>query len=842
MRAPFELTCEHLVDPIGLDEAHPRLSWKSASGSQTAFQIEVSTQKSGEADLWDSGRVASSESHLISYHGKALEPIQRAWWRVRVWDENGAESSWSESTFWEAGLWLAPHWSGAKWIGYPKISLASSKPPAVYLTKLFVLPKRKISRARLFATAKGLYRPHLNGKRIGNSELTPGWTDYHRRIVYDAYDVTSELEPGANVLSFALGDGWYCGHVCWFGRKQYGPFPEVLAKLYVEFEEGEPFRVVSDESWHAFDGPIRSNDLLMGETFDASRSLTGPHRVVSAPVGQVPLVCRRTAPVREVQTILPISVESMGDRKWLVDMGQNMVGRVRLDLDEAEETKVELRHGEILDQKGRLYTKNLRTAKQIDTLNVVGADAPEYLPARAKMAECGNRFTFHGFRYVEVKGLAKPPQLEGVVFSSVSKQTGHFSCGSELVNKVFQNIRWGMLGNYLEVPTDCPQRDERLGWMGDAQIFAPTAAYFYDIASFMTKWLQDVRDAQTEDGAFPNVAPQMIQLGDGAPAWADAGVIVPWTMYRFYGDRRILEQSWDSMVRYVELIERENPDLIWRNRSSHNFGDWLNVDSDTPKEVLATAYFAHSASLVAESARILRKEEEASRLGALVEGIKNAFRKAFVSKDGAIQGETQTSYVLALRFGLLNENKAKKAARRLSDDLQAKGHLTTGFLGVGHLLPVLTMIGRDDLAMMLLLREEYPGWGYSIRQGATTIWERWDGWTEAKGFQDPGMNSFNHYALGSCGEWLFSRLAGIQLDPEVPGFKRFLLDPLFAREIGWVDASYETPYGTIASRWRIEDGKTVWDFEVPPNSSAQVGSSGEFKLFEPGSHRLKFDL
>ena len=820
MRAnvPYYLTCEYLTNPLGMDEPRPRLAWKLPASflKQGAYRVLVSTSKEGEGDLWDSGKVHSDRSTHVEYFGKPLDPIQRAWWRVCVWDKARKQSPWSESAFWEAGLPLPNHWTGAKWIGCPSISLSSEVPPAIYFRRSFSLPSKGVSRARLFVSAKGLYCANLNGKPIGDGELTPGWTDYHRRLVYDAYDVSSAFRRGENDIEIILGDGWYCGNVCWFGRQQYGPFPEALVKLYVEFENAEPMRVVSDGSWRAFEGPIRANDLLMGEAQNLRAKSKQSHPISVAPIGQVAIVCRRSGPIRASETLTPQTTERFGKNAWLIDMGQNMVGRLVLETREVKATKVKIRHAEVLDRKGNLYLENLRSAKQAD----------EFALAAGKQT-FESAFTFHGFRYAEVSGLLSKPKVKGVVLSSLSRRTGRFRCGNKMVNQLAENIRWGMLGNYLEVPTDCPQRDERLGWMGDAQIFAPTAAYNYDIAPFMTKWLQDVRDAQSDDGAFPNVAPQMLQLSDGAPAWADAGVIVPWTIYRYYGDARILEQSWDSMARFIAMVERANPDLIWRNRASHNFGDWLNVESETPKEVLATAYFAHSASLVANTAKVLGREEEVGRFAKLFESIKRAFRNEFVSNAGRILGDTQTGYVLALRFGLLTEKQAELAAKRLSEDIKKKGHLTTGFLGVGHLLPVLTEIGRDDLAIKLLLRVEYPSWGYSIRHGATTIWERWDGWTEEKGFQDPGMNSFNHYALGSCGEWLFSRLAGIQLDPITSGFKEFLLNPLPAREIGWVKSNYETPYGRVVSNWKIIGNSFQWNYEIPPNSEALVKAPGK---------------
>lgn len=840
--APFDLTCEHLSNPLGLDEPEPRLSWKCPGGlaRQSAYEIAVGTEPQ-TSDLWSPGRVGSDQSQLVSYAGKPLEPCQRAWWQVRVWDGKGQASDWSEAAFWEAGLPELYHWTGAQWISAPAISLKSEAPPAPHFRRDFAIPRGKVKRARLYVSAKGLFRAYVNGKRVGDGELTPGWTDYHKRIPYEAHDVTEYMKSGTNAMGLVLADGWFSGNVCWFGRKLYGHFPQALAKLYVEFEDTEPLRVVTDSSWRAAAGPILSADLLMGEHRDLRKDLgkwsssgyddSRWTKVDAAPLGQVPIVSRRAEPVRIVKTIGPLSVEKAANTVVRIDMGQNMVGRLKLKVKGDEGAKIRIRHAEILDAKGELYIENLRKAQQIDSY-ILGSESSTVLE---------NEFTFHGFRYAEVSGITQAPrkdQIEGQVLCSVRDPKGQFRCGSELVNQLIENIRWGMMGNYLEVPTDCPQRDERLGWTGDAQIFAPTAAYNFDIAAFMAKWLQDVRDAQLEDGMFPSVAPQMHNIKVGAPAWGDAGIIVPWTLYRFYGDIRILDQGYFSMVRFIEAIERANPDLLWRKNVGNNYGDWLNVEQETPKDVLATAYFAHSTSLLAQSAAVLGRTDDAKRFEGLAARIRKAFQEEFLGKDGKIHGDTQTAYVLALRFRLLTESQAKKAAKHLVAGITARNdHLATGFLGVGHLLPVLTQIGRDDLAVKLLLNDTYPSWGYSIRQGATTIWERWDGWTEEKGFQDPGMNSFNHYALGSCGEWIFGRVAGISLDPEIPAFKRFRLDPLFDPRVGWVEASFDSPYGLIVSNWRIDGNKAEWDIVVPPNTEATSPHFAE--PLTPGKHRTK---
>ncbi len=408
--------------------------------------------------------------------------------------------------------------------------------------------------------------------------------------------------------------------------------------------------------------------------------------------------------------------------------------------------------------------------------------------------------------------------------SSLHGPTGRFRTSNAMVNQLQSNILWGQRGNYLEVPTDCPQRDERLGWMGDAQVFARTACYNSQVAPFLTKWLQDVRDAQSTKGAFPNYAPDRNEEAEGAPAWADAGVIVPWQVYQCTGDTRILEQHYEAMVRFNRYVQEGNPDLLWVKRSGPNFGDWLNIGADAPRPVLATAYFAHSTRLLAKIAQVLGKPEDAARYEALFGQIRTAFNQAYVSTDGRIKGDTQTIYLLALRYDLLPAEKRPLAAQHLLADIleKSKGHLSTGFLGVSQLNPALTELGRTDVAYRLLLNDSFPSWGYSIKQGATTIWERWDGWTAEKGFQDPGMNSFNHYSLGSVGEWLFATVAGIDVDPEAPGGRRLVIAPRPGGGLEWVDAEWPSIYGNVGSSWSLAKGTFRLRVRVPANTTATV--------------------
>jgi alpha-L-rhamnosidase len=500
----------------------------------------------------------------------------------------------------------------------------------------------------------------------------------------------------------------------------------------------------------------------------------------------------------------------------VVDLGQNMVGWVRLAVSGAPGTEVRLRFAEMLEPDGSLHLANLRAARPVDSFVLRGAGVETFEP----------RFTFHGFRYVEVTGLdgpLDPAAITGRVVHSDTPVAGTFETSSELVNRLQRNITWGQRGNFLSVPTDCPQRDERLGWLADAQVFLPTATLNMDVAAFMTKWGDDVLDAQSPGGAYPDVAPRLHPVDrDGAPAWADAGVIVPWTLWRRYGDTRLLERHWDAMERYMAHLRRHNPDLLWTARRNNDYGDWLSVGADTPKDVLATAYWAWDARLMAEMARALDRPGRAAHYERLRDDIAAAWTRAYVGEDALIAGDTQTVYLLALHMDLIPDELRARAAERLVADIEAHdGHLTTGFVGVGLLCPVLTAAGHADVAHRLLLTDTFPSWGYSIRHGATTIWERWDGWTEDAGFQTAHMNSFNHYSLGSVGQWLYEDVAGIR--PAAPGYAHVLIAPVPGPDLRSARATYDSVRGRIASAWEHRpDGSFTLEAEIPANVTATV--------------------
>ncbi|MGC8843902.1 MAG: family 78 glycoside hydrolase catalytic domain, partial [bacterium] len=560
----------------------------------------------------------------------------------------------------------------------------------------------------------------------------------------------------------------------------------------------------------------------MGETYDARLEMPGwcepdfddslwdkarvfneKERIITAHPG---------VPVRKQMELKPIKISEPKPGIYVVDMGQNMVGWARIKAKGEKGRKIVLRYAEMLKPDGMIYTENLRTARCTDAYIKKGDGEEIWEP----------RFTFRGFRYVEVSGYPErlsEEDIVGVVVNSDMRITGEFVCSDERVNRLFQNIVWGQRGNYLEVPTDCPQRDERLGWTGDAQIFLRTATYNMDVASFITKWLVDLVDSQNEEGAYAHVAPD-IGLGSDSPAWTDAGIICPYILYKVYGDKRILERNYPSMARYIEYLKRRSKDYL---QPPVGYGDWLSVEADTPKDLIATAYFAYVVSLMEEIARVLGKEEDRKSYSELKEKIKEAFNKEYVLEDGRIKGETQTAYVLALDFGLLPEEKIPLAIKHLVEDIRKRNnHLSTGFLGAKPLLPILTRYGYVDLAYTLLLQDTFPSWLYMVKQGATTIWERWDGWTEEKGFQDPGMNSFNHYAFGSVGEWMFGMMAGI--DMEEPGYRKIRIKPHPDPEgrIAFVKAKYESISGLIKVEWSRDEDGMVLAISIPANATAKV--------------------
>jgi alpha-L-rhamnosidase len=1000
--SPAHLRCEYLENPLGIDQAAPRLSWQSdnieRNWEQSAYQILVANDldalNDGRANVWDSGKVASSQSVGVVYAGPKLEPQKRYYWKVRVWDLHGQVSESREIAWWEMGLLSAGDWkaqwvawqnpeseadrSSVRWIWVPgqnaldvapktiamfrskvqvaekpwnaalfvsargdfvarvngheacrksnwvafdrcditdaltvgdnSIELRLTSPdirsfgpekvaktmtaavtalvklsfsngntsrnatgeaweaklaaaadwrpahvvgslndksfgdpgplpePAAYIRKTVEI-RDKVKNARLFVTALGSYQFFLNGQRVGNYAFTPEFTDYRKRALYQTYEVSPALVKGRNVLAAFLGDGWYGSPLTWVGLHFFTPPNRLMAQLEIEYTDGRHETIVSDESWKGHASPILRSDIYAGEVYDARLEQVGwqtasfddsgwsPVRVGDTPAIQIS--SQITVPTRVVMPLHAQSVTRVADGTYIFDMGQNMVGWTTLRVKGTTGARIRLRFAEILNPDGTIYTDNLRNADATDVYVVKGEEEETFRP----------HFTFHGFRYVAVSGFPGEPDLEsltGEAVSSVGDQpTASVKTSSELVNRMWSIGVWGQRGNFLSIPTDCPQRDERLGWMGDAGVFWRTGSYNFDIAAFSQKFIQDIVDAQTVQGAFTNVSPNVLPFGGsgtegtsawsegmvGAPGWGDAGVIVPWTTWVQYGDPDVIARNWNAMERWMKFIQDRNPDFLRKNGVGPNFADWLAPDEHTDKDLLATAYWALITDMMSQMAHAAGKDADTKRYQNLLANIRGAFRKAYIKDDGTVGTGTQTSYVVALYTKMAPPSLEPKLTQNLVRDIESRNwHLSTGFLGTPFLLFVLTDHGRSDIAYRLLLNETYPSWGYMLSKGATTWWERWNGDTG-----DPAMNSYNHYAFGSVVAWVYRDVIGIDANLEAPGFKKILVRPHTDSRLTFASGEYDSVYGKISTEWRTtSEGHFQLNVTIPSNTKADI--------------------
>ncbi|GAB4130876.1 family 78 glycoside hydrolase catalytic domain [Thermopirellula anaerolimosa] len=836
-----QLRCEYRVNPLGIDVVKPRLSWimvdARRGARQTAYQILAASSSEklarDEGDLWDSGRVESSLTNQIEYGGRPLNSRMECHWKVRIWDADGAVTDYSPPAVWTMGL-LEDADREAQWIQAPAAlyhpvmeHAAPQDDPAKKILATGLFRKefnvdQPVRKATLYASALGLFDVELNGTDAVADLFPPGWTDYNKRVYYNTYDVTSLVGPGKNAIGATLAPGWYSGHIGWFKQAfLYGKDPKIWLQLELEMADGSRRIVATDDSWKFSFGPELEAEFLAGETYDARLRMPGwsepnfddgnwkPAVVASDVVAT--LEAQPGVPVLITGEVPTQSITEPYPGVFVFDLGQNFAGFARLRVQGPAGTRVQMRFAEVLNPDGTIYTTNLRSARATDTYILSGDGVEVWQP----------RFTFHGFRYVEVTGYPGRPEKDAVTGLAVNSDipmVGSFTCSNPMVNQLFRNIVWTQRANFISVPTDCPQRDERLGWTGDAEVFIRAASYNADVAAFFTKWLRDLEDAQGPEGDFPDVAPRIVAMGGGTAAWADAGTICPWTIHHVYADRRVLEELLDAMERWIAYCRTHSQGLL---RPAQGYGDWLSINADTPKDVLATAFFAYSTRLTAEAAEALGMKDKAAEYLRLYEDIRRAFQAAYVSDDGRVKGDTQTCYVLALRFGLLPEDLREKAARHLVDDIAKRDHhLSTGFVGTAFLMPTLSDFGHTGTAYHLLLNDTFPSWGFSIKHGATSIWERWDGWTPEKGFQDPGMNSFAHYAFGAVGQWLFQYVAGI--DTDGPGFRRIVLRPHLGQGLDFVNARYRSICGEIVSEWRKDANGLSWHVVVPANVAATI--------------------
>jgi alpha-L-rhamnosidase len=758
---------------------------------------------------------------------------------VKITPASGSTMRFPTNQHWQANLEKTSRWQPAhvvadltdKRLGDP----GELPQPAAYLRRTLALSKN-VQSARLYVTALGSYRVFLNGSRVGGDVLTPDFTDYRKRVLYQAYDVTSLLVSGNNVISALLGDGWYGSGLTWVGMHFFPPPDRFVAQLELDYADGSHDTVVTDESWKASSSPILRSDIYGGEFYDARLEQPGwekagfddskwkPAVVADAPA--IAVSSQITAPARVIAMLDPKSVTPIANGAYIFDMGQNMVGWVTLKVKGEPGTKVRLRFAEILNPDGTIYTANLRNADATDVYILKGGNEETFAP----------HFTFHGFRYVEVTGYPGTPTLDAIKGDVVSSVSGDpvakLATSSDLVNRMWSIGIWGQRGNFLSIPTDCPQRDERLGWMGDAGVFWRTGSYNFDIAAFSQKFIQDIVDAQNRQGAFSNVSPNTMpsSAGEseepppwsdrvGAPGWGDAGVIVPWTTWVQYGDKAVIEENWDAMQRWMEFIQSRNPDFLRKNGVGPNFADWLAPDEHTNKDLLATAYWALIANMMSQMAHAAGKDADAKRYDDVVQNIRAAFQKDYIKDDGGVGTGTQTSYVVALYTKMAPATLEPLLVDKLVKDIEARNwHLSTGFLGTPFLLFTLADHGRSDVAYRLLLNDTYPSWGYMLAKGATTWWERWNGDTG-----DPAMNSYNHYAFGSVMAWVYRYAAGVDTALDSPGFKEIIIHPHIDARMTSARLEYESIYGKITSDWKgTPAGPFVLSVTIPANTSAKV--------------------
>ena len=943
---------EGFVNPIGFHDRTPTFSWKlPTSGgvlAQKAYRIVAASHPSllpDRADLWDSGKVDSSQSAWVPYAGKPLRSRLAVHWQVMYWDQNQQASAWSSPAHFELGLLENSDWQ-AQWIrldpaqqpnapgasvviekaeygeqgkaehlidirpalnkalaegksqilvnndlagrdpifGVPKslslVVVRNNKREEIvipedarydlltgalvgstdayvpqYLRREFQITK-PIRSARLHVTARGLFELRLNGKKIGEDFLTPGWTPYHRKIETLTYDVTKQLRQGKNALGSILGEGWYAGRLGYQPLPVHHRQPQFLLQLEMTHVDGSTTTVITDDSWKATDqGPIRFSGIYDGENFDARMDLgawdqigyndSSWRRVVAEkPAADIALKPKRHHPVRVTQKVPAIAVTEPEPGRWIFDLGQNLVGWPVIHLPVQKDQVITMRVAEMLEKNGTLYRANYRSAKTTNS----------YTAAKKGTISWHPTFTFQGFRYVELTGLpagVRPNKswVAGHVLHSDFATSGTFASSHAMLNQLQRNITWGLRGNFVDIPTDCPQRDERLGWTGDAQAFTPAALFNADVHSFLASWLESMRLDQTAEGAIPSVIPDVAGLfGNpcGGPGWADAATVVPWELYVRTGDVSVLEENFDMMRRWVAWYESKAQNHIIDVEA---YGDWLqpnpssgNIQGDTPRDLIGTAYFARSTDFTARAARRLGKTEEADRLTNLFNAIKSAFVAKYFDAQGklTIANESQTGYLLALGFDLLPEAMRQPASEHLVRMVgQADGHLRTGFLGTPLLAPVLDRFGRTDVAYQVLFKDTYPSWFYSIHQGATTMWERWNSYSHENGFGDASMNSFNHYAYGAIGQWMHERIAGLAPDPEQPGYKHFFIQPAPGGPLTSAKAELMTPYGTASSSWILQQGKLQLAAIVPPNTSATLLLPGKpATKLSPGVHRI----
>ncbi|MFV0468966.1 MAG: family 78 glycoside hydrolase catalytic domain [Dysgonomonas sp.] len=819
---------------MGLDIKQPRFTWVLQSNErnvcQTAYKLMVYDD---DTLIWDSGKILSDSSVLIAYKGPKLNSNTNYSWTVKIWENKQENFVESIKAFFHTGLLDSSEWT-ADWIS-PGFTEDSIKRASPYLRKAFkTKADKKVKKATVFITAHGMYEAYINGARVGESHYTPGWTSYHKRKQYQTYDV-SDLIKRNNVISIMLASGWYRGTIGFSGKRNYyGRDVALLAQLEIEYEDGVKERIVSDSSWKSSTGEIRYSEIYNGEIIDfrqekenwmlTSYNDSSWDRVKVQDFRKDQLVSTYNEPVKQQEIFTPIQIFTTPKGEQVIDFGQNFTGWVRAKVQGNPGDTIRLSHAEVLDREGNFYTANLRSAKAQQI----------YVLKDNKTTTLHPYFSWQGFRYVKVEGISKtinPNDFEGVALYSDMATTGNFSTSQPMINRLQSNIEWGQKSNFLEIPTDCNQRNERLGWTGDIQIFARTATYNMRVHNFLVKWLVDLRAEQSPEGEIPSYIPDLGSNKNRA-GWADVATIVPWTLYVVYGDKRVLEKQYISMKAYVESIRRVTNDDLWDKAST--FGDWLAYSPLDKKEkfprtsklIIAQSYYANSVNILAKTAHVLGFEDDAQEYNDLYKRVKEAFAKAYIDKNGDLTSQSQADYIISLDFDMIPVEFKQQIVEKFVEQLKYFGHFTTGFLATPPLCHVLTKYGYSDLAYELLEREEYPSWLYPITKGATTFWERWNGIMPDGSFQKdkPQSNSFNHYAHASIGDWMYRKMVGIDTyeDERSVGYKHIKIEPIPGGTIKQVEATLQTYYGVIGVAWKIENKKFALNVEIPVNTKATI--------------------
>ncbi|MBR2808383.1 MAG: family 78 glycoside hydrolase catalytic domain [Oscillospiraceae bacterium] len=832
----YDLTVEYKSEPLGMDCVQPRFSWKLDSERNDTFQTAYRLTVNGGDLSYDSGRVESEQSVLIEYLGPAFAPRTAYAFEVTVWTNQG-ESASASSRFETGRLSYKEFEANAKWITH---GFEADNTACPVFVKSFEA-KEGMKSVRLYATSLGLYEAEVNGEKVDDTFFAPGWTSYHKRLQYQTCAVNN-LHAGVNEICFTLGNGWYKGALGFNPLpNHYGDTTALLAMLVITYQDGREEVIGTDESWQVREGEIRFSEIYDGETQDTQRTAEPLRSAVLYEHGYEMITAQENEPVRCLKQLEPVKEFTAPNGDHLFDFGQNLTGWTEVRIQGNAGQTITLRHAESLDENGNFYTENLSFAKATDTYTLNG-----------KEQVLRPHFTFHGFRYVCLVGIEEGQNvcLTACHLSSDLKQTGTFECSDKRVNRLQQNIVWSQRDNYLDIPTDCPQRSERLGWTGDATAFTPTAAFNANVLPFMRKWLRDLAADQDPETGMAQVVPDVLSDGvggskqNGSAYWGDAATVVPWTVYEVYGDLRVLKEQYDSMIAWVEYIGRQCGDNgLWQ--TGFQYGDWLGLDSEsnalqderkgaTDDYFAANVCYVWSLDIVAKTSGLLGHTQDEQKYRARYEQVMKAFREEYVTITGRLVSETQTALTLALHFGMVEEKHRAAIAERLAANIAAhKTHLTTGFIGTPYACLALSDHGKHDIAGKLLLQEENPGWLYEVKMGATTIWERWNSILPDRSFNPANMNSLNHYAYGSIGTWLYTRLAGLKLAEA--GYKKFIVEPKFIKGITNVNLSFDSVYGQIGIAWRCEKGMITVNVKIPANTTAIVHLPEKDETLELGS-------